>query len=114
MKRKLVLLVVTLVVALLAGAAMPASAQEPFKGKTLKLAAGLPEGSLFGKHFKWWAEELDKRTGGKVKVNIFWIESLVKTKDMLPAIQSGFVDVGWIIGIYFPNNLRLYGLLDHI
>ena len=114
MKKKMALVLVLL--ALLVGAtsfSRPASGAE-FKGKTLKLAAGLPENSIFGKHFKWWATEVEKRTGGKVKVQIYWIESLVKAKDMLPALQSGFADVGWIVSIYFPNNFHLYGLLDHI
>lgn len=107
-------LVALVMAAFLLGAFVSTSlAAEQFKGKTLKLAAGLPENSIFGKHFKWWASEVEKRTDGKVKVNIYWIESLVKAKDMLTGIQSGFADLGWIVSIYFPNNFRLYGLLDH-
>lgn len=89
-------------------------ASEPLKTKTLKLAAGgYAENSFFGKQFKWWADEVEKRSGGKVKVQIFWIESLVKSKDMLPAIQSDFTDVGRMICIYFPSNFPLFTLLDH-
>ena len=70
---------------------------EPFKPKTLKFATGgITETSFFGQHYKWWAEELEKRTGGRIKVQIFWLESLVKGKDMLPAIQSGYTDIGWV------------------
>jgi TRAP-type transport system periplasmic protein len=87
---------------------------EPFKPKTLKFAAGgFNEGSFHGKHYKWWAEEVEKRTGGRVKVQIFWMESLAKAKDMLPAIQSGYVDVGWFVTPYFPSYFPLYLLLDH-
>ena len=114
MKKKMALVLVLL--ALLVGAtsfSRPASGAE-FKGKTLKLAAGLPENSIFGKHFKWWATEVEKRTGGKVKVQIYWIESLVKAKDMLPALQSGFADVGGSSAFTSPTTSISYGLLDHI
>jgi TRAP-type transport system periplasmic protein len=88
-------------------------AAEPFKGKTLKFAAVFQENSFYGEHLKWWAAELEKRTQGKVKVQFFWLETLVKAKDMLPGIQTGFTDMGWVIGIYFPSNWPLYVLLDH-
>jgi TRAP-type C4-dicarboxylate transport system substrate-binding protein len=114
MKNKIFLAVIVVGFLLCLIVSTTSSAAEAFKGKTLKLAAGLPENSIFGKHFKWWASEVEKRTEGKVKVNIYWLESLVKAKDMLPAIQSGFTDAGWIISIYFANNFQLYGLLDHI
>jgi TRAP-type C4-dicarboxylate transport system substrate-binding protein len=32
---------------------------------------------------------------------------------MLPAIQTGYTDMGWVIGIYFPSQWPLYVLLDH-
>lgn len=114
MKRLRVLAVMVIVGFLLGVMGSAPSFAAEFKGKTLKLAAGLPESSIFGKHFKWWASEVEKRTGGKVKVQIYWLESLAKAKDMLPAIQSGFVDAGWVVAIYFPNNFKLFGLLDHI
>ena len=61
---------------------------------TLRYADGIPENSWFGKHHKWWANEVEKRSGGRLKVQIFWMESLVKFKDMLPGIQSGIVRLG--------------------
>jgi TRAP-type C4-dicarboxylate transport system substrate-binding protein len=89
-------------------------AAEAFKPKTLKFAAGgFTESSFHGKHYKWWAEEVEKRTGGRVKVQMFWMESLAKAKDMLPAIQSGYTDVGWFVTSYFPSYFPLYMLLDH-
>jgi TRAP-type transport system periplasmic protein len=90
-------------------------AAEPSKPKILKFATGgITENSFFGQHYKWWAEEVERRTGGRVKVQIFWMESLVKGKDMLPAIQSGYTDIGWVVSLLFPKNFPLYPVIDHL
>ena len=60
-----------------------------FKPVTLRLADTVPEKSFYGELHKWWAQEVEKRTGGKLKIQIFWMESLVKWKDMLEGVQSG-------------------------
>jgi len=88
-------------------------AQDAFKPITLKFADAIPQQSWFGQQHQWWANEVEKRTGGKVKVQIFWMESLVKWKDMLPGVQSGMADLGWISSTYHPSNLPLYLMLDN-
>ena len=81
---------------------------------TLKMANSVPEKSWFGQHHKWWAKEVEKRSGGKIKVKIFWMESLVKWKDALPGIQSGMADMAWVSSTYFPSQLPRYLMLDNI
>ena len=88
-------------------------AGEAVKPITLKYADGIPESSWFGKHHKWWANEVEKRSGGRIKVQIFWMESLVKFRDMLPGIQSGMTDLGWLNATYHPSNLRNMIILDN-
>ena len=88
-------------------------AQE-LKPMTLKMANAVAENSWFGKQHKWWASEVEKRTGGKVKVQIFWMESLVKWKDALPGIQSGMADMAWVSSTYFPSQLPRYLMLDNL
>jgi len=41
------------------------------------------------------------------------MESLVKFKDMLPGIQSGMTDLGWLNATYHPSNLRNMIILDN-
>ena len=89
-------------------------AQEAFKPVTLKYADATPQKSWFGNHHKWWANEVEKRTRGRVKVQIFWMESLVKWKDMLPGVQSRMADLGWLSSTYHPSNLPLYIILDNV
>ncbi len=89
-------------------------AAESFQPITLKYADAVVEKSWFGNHHKWWASEVEKRSNGKIKVQIFWMESLVKWKDMLPGVQSGMADLGWISSTYHPSNLPLYIILDNV
>ena len=93
--------------------AFPAAAQE-LKPATLKMANVIPENSWFGRQHKWWAGEVEKRSGGKLKVQIFWTESLVKWKDALPGIQSGIADFAWVSSTYFPAQLPNYMMLDNL
>jgi len=93
--------------------AVPAAAQE-LKPQTLKMANVVPEGSWFGRQHKWWVSEVQKRTGDKMKVQVFWLESLAKWKDALPAIQSGVADLAWVSSTYFPSELPGYLMLDNL
>src|SRR5262245_29971631 len=101
-------------IALLALAlAAPGMAQE-LKPQTLRMANTVGENSWFGRQHKWWASEVEKRTGGKLKVQIFWLESLVKWKDALPGIQSGVADLAWVSSTYFPSQFPRYLVLDNL
>jgi TRAP-type C4-dicarboxylate transport system substrate-binding protein len=89
-------------------------AAQEFKPMTLRFADVVPEKSFYGELHKWWASEVEKRTGGKIKVQIFWMESLVKWKDMLEGVQSGMADVGWITATYHPSKLPMWFMLDNV
>lgn len=56
----------------------------------------------------WWAEEIARKTEGKVKVEFFWSQSLVKGKDTLKAVGSGLAETGTILGIYTPAELPIW------
>ena len=101
------------VAALAAALALPGMAQE-LKPQTLKMANVVPENSWFGRQHKWWVSEVEKRTGDKLKVQIFWLESLVKWKDALPGIQSGVADLAWVSSTYFPSQFPGYLMLDNL
>jgi len=99
--------------ALVLALAAPAMPQE-LKPQTLRMANTVGENSWFGQQHKWWAAEVEKRTGGKLKVQIFWLESLVKWKDALPGIQSGVADFAWVSSTYFPSQFPRYLVLDNL
>ena len=71
MKKGSVLIGLALGVALVAGLlSTPCTAAE-FKPVTLKYSTYVAQTSWHGEMHQWWANEVDKRTGGKVKIKIF-------------------------------------------
>jgi len=54
-------------------------------------------------------KEIEKRTGGKVKHEFYWSESLLKAKDILKGIQAGTCDVGDATAvIYHPARYPIW------
>jgi len=41
----------------------------------------------------WFMEEVEKRSGGEIKFERYWANSLVKASDLFPGLKSGAVDV---------------------
>ncbi len=50
----------------------------------------------------WWAKELEQRSHGRVKVQYFPADSLVKASDVFEATRSGVVDIGIWVQAYNP------------
>jgi TRAP-type transport system periplasmic protein len=81
---------------------------------TLRWTSPLPATSWQAKQHQWYADELEKRTGGRVKLQIYWSESLIKVKDALPALQNRSVDMAHLPGSYYPNNFPLLMMCDGV
>lgn len=58
----------------------------------------------------WWARELERRSQGRVKVQYFPSDSLVKASDVFEATRSGVVDIGIWVQAYNPAVSPLSGL----
>jgi TRAP-type C4-dicarboxylate transport system substrate-binding protein len=93
--------------------AFNATAQD-IQQQTWKVAVPTGERSWFGGLHKWWGSEVEKRSEGKIKIQFFWSDSLVKWGDALPGIQSGVADLAWISSSYHPAQLPNYMALDHM
>ena len=87
-------------------------AQE-FKPMTLKCVEAVGENSFLGKEHQWWANEIEKRTGERIKIKFFWMESLMKQKDMLPGLKYGMADLAFFGAPYFPSNFPLYVIIEN-
>ena len=55
----------------------------------------------------WFADEIEKRTQGKVKIKIFWSESLGKTPDLPDLVSSGGIDMSILVPGYYPARFPL-------
>lgn len=54
---------------------------------------------------KWFAQEVDKRSGGDLKIDIMWGGALFKSNASRESIAAGVVDMGTIIPDYFPKEM---------
>lgn len=95
------------VAALAATAPAPAKAEAEFKLRYSDL--GPPRGSR-PEAMMWWADEIKKRTNGRVEIEFFWSQSLVKAKDTMKAIGSGLIETGTVLGVYTPADVPVWNI----
>lgn len=50
-----------------------------------------------------WVERVEKATKGKVKIQVFYGETLAKGKDSWKAVTTGIADIGWCPQGYWPG-----------
>lgn len=77
------------------------------KTYTLQLASSIGPNSGQSQADQWWADEVEARTDGRVKVEFFFSESLVPAADTLSAVGSKRVEVGYLAAAYTPGELPL-------
>jgi TRAP-type C4-dicarboxylate transport system substrate-binding protein len=75
--------------------------------QTWRMAIPVPEKSWFGEMHRWWGNEVEKRSGGKITVTYFWSDSLVKWADALPGIQLGSPTWLGLAAHTFPQNSQI-------
>jgi len=61
---------------------------------TFKFAATAPESDLSGVGYKYWAQLVDERTGGRIKFRFFWAGSLLISQQQFQGIRDGLADFG--------------------
>jgi TRAP-type C4-dicarboxylate transport system substrate-binding protein len=94
--------VLGLAVACFASAAL--SAEPQFR---IKYASASPPGSQTSVPILWWAEQVEKRSNGRVKIEFFWSGSLVKGPDILGAVGKGIVPMGKIYTVDHVGQMPL-------
>lgn len=96
-----------------AAAITPAGAGE-YPEMNLRLAHFFASGPVQSQIDAWWASEIERRSGGKVKVKIFWAESMGKASEILDLVGSGAVEMGATAPGYFPSRLPLSGVTNSL
>jgi TRAP-type C4-dicarboxylate transport system substrate-binding protein len=103
MKKVLLGLSFAVMLAIVIGYANPCVAQ--VKPIELKVAYHLPPVHVQHKNVLVpWAEELKKRTEGRVTAKLFPAELLGKVMEMYDMVLKGTCDVGWLISTYYPGR----------
>jgi TRAP-type C4-dicarboxylate transport system substrate-binding protein len=82
----------------------PALAASP---TVLKLSLHGPKGTPAVREHDWWCDEVEKRSGGRVKFERYYGGALAKSTEALDAVKSGMSDVTMLTVIYWPGRLPL-------
>jgi TRAP-type C4-dicarboxylate transport system substrate-binding protein len=102
MIRKILTAVGAIVVA--GALAVPASAQEiklTFADQNSPTGWG-PAHALYP-----WIKQVEEATKGRVKIEVFPSQTLIKGIDMWKGISSGIADIGWCVQGYWPEQTPL-------
>ncbi len=80
---------------------------------SLTFANQNPETSWSGMHaIAPWAKQVEQATKGKVKVQIYWSQSLSKGKDNWDATKNGITDIAWCFHGYWPGLTPLADVIS--
>ena len=74
---------------------------------TLSYAFFAPGGTFPGRQMSYWAEELEKRSRGKVKVRTFPGGTLLGVREMYDGVTRGVADIGLGSPSYDPGRFPL-------
>lgn len=84
-------------------------ADEPIK---LKYAFFAPANTFPAKQMEKWKEEVEKRTNGKVQVELYPGGTLLDAKNMYDGVKNGVADIGLSATTYEPGRFPLLGISD--
>jgi TRAP-type C4-dicarboxylate transport system substrate-binding protein len=98
MKKQFMIFLITLMMAVPLGAL---AKDEPI---VLRFAHQNPENGLSSVNAVGpWLKQIEEATGGKVKIQPFYGQTLAKGKDMWNATKMGITDIGWCFHGYWPG-----------
>jgi TRAP-type transport system periplasmic protein len=90
--------------ALAAVGASAASAAD-YPEMNLRYATGFPKAVYMNGPAIYFAEEMEKRSGGKIKVKTFFGGALGKSNEILDLVSKGAIDMGSVVQGYFSSAL---------
>src|SRR5512132_4671542 len=88
-----------------AAIALPALAQTKWD-----LPCAYPANNFHTENIQQFASDVDKATGGKLKITIHPNASLFKAPEIKRAVQGGQAQAGEILLVHYENEDPLYGL----
>lgn len=80
--------------------------------RTLTFAEFGPNRGTRAAALEWFADEIEARSKGELKIEFFWGKSLLGTKAVLQGVADGVADMGSVIGFFTPKQLRAYNIGD--
>lgn len=83
------------------------SSAQNFPEMNLRYAHPFPPAMVQAQFDDWFAKEIEKRSGGKIKIRIFWSQQLGQNMEMLELVGSGAVEIGSYVPSFFSTRLPL-------
>ncbi len=118
MRRVLVRLLGGLATAAAIIAGVPAANAQEYPKLNLKMAHPLAQTWPAAEWDKWFAEEIERRSKGNIKIQIFWSGQLGGLTEVMKLVQSGAVDLGVFAQAVHASELPLTsvsaGLLNRV
>jgi len=57
---------------------------------------------------RWWCEQVEKRSNGRLKVKMYWVDEINGPKEMMMAVKSGLADVVGHVPAYTPGETPIW------
>jgi TRAP-type C4-dicarboxylate transport system substrate-binding protein len=73
----------------------------------LKFAGSEPPVSMYAKKMDWWGNEIEKRTGGRVKIKMYHGSTLAKAPVTLDAVRAKLAQMGTVVSVFHPGKTPL-------
>lgn len=73
----------------------------------LQFASYIGKGAAQSRAQEWWAEEIEKRSNGRVNIEFFYQGSLLPATDILQGVADGRASLGYVANAYHPAELPL-------
>jgi TRAP-type transport system periplasmic protein len=71
-----------------------------------------PDRGVRADAIKWFAEEVENRSNGEITIDLHWGGALVGGREVMRAVESGFIDAGTFVPSWEPELLHLYEVGD--
>ncbi len=108
-KKWVMILGLALAFTLVAGGWLPAGAGGPIK---LTYSCFFPPSHIQSKLAAAWCKEVEKRTGGKVKVEYYPGQTLTKARQVYDGVVQGLSDIGFCLFAYNRGRFPLMAVVD--
>ncbi|MFK5954421.1 MAG: TRAP transporter substrate-binding protein [Desulfobacterium sp.] len=94
--------ILSFLILILAAFMMPVGAIA--KSTILRLTTQNSENNLSSvRALRPWVEQVEKATKGKIKIEVYYSQTLAKGKESWKAVKSGIADIGWCPQGYWPG-----------
>ena len=101
---------VAMILVTVGAAPPPATAQT--KTIELRYASYMPENHVVARGEKYWAQQIEQRSGGRIKVRIYFAEALGKPTTYASLVQNRAADVATVVPGWHPGRFPLLEILN--